>query len=57
MLIVGYATTMKWIFFLRKRSDLAEIVVPFMQNIDRKVKRVKVVQFDNLGENKVVHKP
>ena len=52
LLIVDEATDMKWSMFLKKKSDLANEMLQFIQELSMQGKQVQYIRMDNAGENK-----
>ena len=51
-LLVDEFTKMKWSFFLKRKSDMVDRVIPFFKDLKHKFsKTVKVIRCDNAGEN------
>jgi hypothetical protein len=53
-LIVDDYTDFCWSYFLRKKSDLKEKLVNFIQELKTKIIDVKFVRYDDAGENKAL---
>ena len=55
LLVVDKATDCKFSFFLKKKSEMTEVMVPFLKELRDTYKRtVEIMQCDNAGENKVL---
>ncbi len=52
LLIVDDATDMCWSFFLKAKSDLAEMVINFLYTMKQNGTPVKHIRLDNSGENR-----
>jgi hypothetical protein len=51
LLIVDEATSMKWSFFLRSKSELAKITMQHLEELMANGDEVKYIRMDNAGEN------
>jgi hypothetical protein len=53
VLVVDYATKMKWSFFIKKKSDQAQVLLQLAQDIKAKFNiTIRRWRMDNAGENK-----
>jgi hypothetical protein len=51
ILIVDEATRMKWSFFIKQKSDLAETLIKFLKSLEQEGNIVQYIRCDNSGEN------
>ena len=54
-LIINQHTGMKWSIFLKKKSDLADKIIPFLKNLHEKDKVIiQNIRCDGAGEHKTL---